>query len=118
MALQYPDHSFISEGLYRIAAVDLKHYKAKVTFIERDAKFDGMETATEHHIRANLVKPDIRDAARARRQIRLSPCTRRRKSQPTRAPLSSFSLVVAFFPRPSPRCYFICRRLVCATSIP
>ena len=63
MSLQYPDRSFISEGLRRVAGVELENYEGRVAFIELDAELDGMEVPAKNHIRANLVKPSIWDAA-------------------------------------------------------
>ena len=63
MSLQYPDRSFISESLRQVAGVELDDYEEGTSFIELDAEIDGLETVGENHIRANLVKPSIWDAA-------------------------------------------------------
>jgi KaiC/GvpD/RAD55 family RecA-like ATPase len=63
MSLQYPDRGFIYEGMRRVAGVELGKYEGRVVFIELDAELDGMEAPIGNHIRANLVKPSIWDAA-------------------------------------------------------
>jgi len=63
MSLQYPDHSFIVAGLQSIAQLDLNDYADKIAFIELDATLAGMSDPTGNHFRANLVKPQIWNAA-------------------------------------------------------
>ncbi len=63
MTLQYPDHSFIISGLKNIADLDLAEYEDKTVFIELDATLDGMTELENGRFQANVVKPDVWDAA-------------------------------------------------------
>lgn len=63
MSLQYPTHEFIITGLKNVAQLDLSEYRSQVAFIELDIAQDGMISSGKNHIKANLVKPDIWDAA-------------------------------------------------------
>lgn len=63
MSLQYPDHSFIAAGLNNIAQLDLDEYQDRVAFVELDATLDGMTAPVGNRFKANVVKPDVWDAA-------------------------------------------------------
>lgn len=63
MSLQYPDHSFIAAGLKNIAQLDLDEYQDRVAFIELDATLEAMTQPVGHRFQANVVKPDVWDAA-------------------------------------------------------
>lgn len=63
MSLQYPDHSFIASGLKNIAHLDLADYEDKIAFIELDAALEGMSEVVDGRFKANVVKPDVWDAA-------------------------------------------------------
>jgi len=63
MSLQYPDHSFIVAGLKSVARLDLDDYADKIAFIELDATLESMSDPTGNRFRANVVKPQIWDAA-------------------------------------------------------
>ncbi|MBN1451575.1 MAG: hypothetical protein JW963_11215 [Anaerolineales bacterium] len=63
MPLQYPDRSFITESLKNIAQLDLDEYQDKVAFIELDATQDDMTLPAGNRFKANVVKPNVWDAA-------------------------------------------------------
>lgn len=63
MSLQYPDHSFIASGLKNIAHLDLADYQAKTAFIELDAELETVGEVAGNRFKANVVKPDVWDAA-------------------------------------------------------
>jgi len=63
MSLQYPDHSFIFAGLKRIAQLDLYNYSDRIAFIELDATLEGMAEPIGNRFKANVVKPQVWDAA-------------------------------------------------------
>ena len=63
MSLQYPSTDFINESLKTVAALDINAYADKVAFISLDATLDGMTDPTGNVFKANLVKPEIWDAA-------------------------------------------------------
>lgn len=63
MSLQYPDYSFIVAGLKSVADLDLADYPNQIVFIELDATLDDMSAPTENSFKANLVKPQVWDAA-------------------------------------------------------
>lgn len=70
VSLQYPSHTFIAEGLRRVAGLDLSAFADKVAFVELDAEMEGMEEVGPHHLKANLVKPPLwTEALRAARQM-------------------------------------------------
>jgi KaiC/GvpD/RAD55 family RecA-like ATPase len=66
MSLQYPDHSFIVSGLKKIAHLDLDEYQERVAFIELDAALETMTEPAGNRFKANVVKPEVWDAALAR----------------------------------------------------
>jgi KaiC/GvpD/RAD55 family RecA-like ATPase len=66
MSLQYPDHSFIVTGLKKIAQLDLDEYQDRVAFVELDATLDTMTEPVGNRFKANVVKPDVWDAAHER----------------------------------------------------
>ena len=63
MSLQYPDHSFIVEGLKKISQLNLDLYQDRIAFIELDPSIDGLSPANGNRFKANVVKPDVWDAA-------------------------------------------------------
>jgi KaiC/GvpD/RAD55 family RecA-like ATPase len=63
MSLQYPSHEFIISGLKKVAQLDLAEYATRSAFVELDATLEGIVTVTGHHLKANLVIPDIWDTA-------------------------------------------------------
>lgn len=63
MSLQYPDHSFIAAGLKNVAQLDLDDYQHRVAFIELDATLEAMTPPTGNRFKANVVKPNVWDAA-------------------------------------------------------
>ncbi len=63
MSLQYPDHSFIAAGLKNLSQLDLDEYKHKISFIELDATLEDMTPPMDNRFRANVVKPEVWDAA-------------------------------------------------------
>lgn len=63
MSLQYPSTDFIYESLKSVAGLDLNQYADRVAFISLDAAIEGMEAPEGNVFKANLVKPDIWDAA-------------------------------------------------------
>ena len=63
MSLQYPDHSFIAASLENLVELDLQEYQDKVVFIELDASIEDMTPLEGNRFRANVVKPDVWDAA-------------------------------------------------------
>ena len=72
MSLQYPSTDFIYESLKTVAGLDLNEYHDRVAFISLDATIDGMGPVEDNIFRANLVKPEIWDAA-LERAISLVP---------------------------------------------
>jgi len=63
MSLQYPDHRFIAAGIKKVAQLDLDNYKNYTAFIELDTSLEGIHKLGKNHIIANVVKPEIWDAA-------------------------------------------------------
>jgi len=63
MSLQYPDHSFIVEGLKKISQLNLDLYQDRIAFIELDPSIDGLSPKDGNRFKANVVKPDVWDAA-------------------------------------------------------
>jgi KaiC/GvpD/RAD55 family RecA-like ATPase len=63
MALQYPSTDFIRESLKIITGLQLEEYRQRVVFLSLDAASDGMTEPEGNIIRANLIKPDVWDAA-------------------------------------------------------
>jgi len=63
MSLQYPSTDFIYESLKTVAGLDLNQYREKVSFISLDAGIDSMTHPKGNAFKANLVKPEIWDAA-------------------------------------------------------
>jgi len=63
MSLQYPSRDFIFSSLKTVTGLDLSDYLEKVAFISLDATIDGIDPLHDHAFKANLVKPDIWDAA-------------------------------------------------------
>lgn len=63
MSLQYPRTDFIYESLKTVAGLDLDAYADRVAFISLDASLEGMNEPAGNVFKANLVKPDIWDAA-------------------------------------------------------
>ncbi len=63
MSLQYPSRDFLLTSLRNVAGIDLSLYKGRVAFIQLDATIDAMEDVDAEGFRANLVKPDVWDAA-------------------------------------------------------
>jgi len=63
MSLQYPDHSFIVEGLKKISQLDLDSYQDRIAFIELDPTLKKLTPAEGNRFKANVVKPDVWDAA-------------------------------------------------------
>jgi KaiC/GvpD/RAD55 family RecA-like ATPase len=63
MSLQYPDHSFIAAGLKNIARLNLDEYTDRIAFIELDATLEGMTEPAGNHFKANVVKPQVWEAA-------------------------------------------------------
>ncbi|MCD6425013.1 MAG: hypothetical protein J7L35_05865 [Anaerolineales bacterium] len=63
MSLQYPDHSFVAAGLKRVSQLDLGDYQEQTAFIELDAELDGITPPQGNRFKANVVKPEIWDAA-------------------------------------------------------
>ena len=63
MSLQYPSTDFIYESLKTVAGLDLHDYRDRVAFISLDATIDDMGPVEGNIFRANLVKPDVWDAA-------------------------------------------------------
>jgi KaiC/GvpD/RAD55 family RecA-like ATPase len=63
MSLQYPSTDFIYESLKTVAGLDLDAYSDRAAFISLDASLEGMNAPAGNVFKANLVKPDIWDAA-------------------------------------------------------
>ena len=63
MSLQYPSHEFIMAGLKKVTQLDLDEYKKRVVFIELDITQEEIVFISAIRFKANLVKPDIWDAA-------------------------------------------------------
>lgn len=63
MSLQYPNHSFIATSLKNICNLDINQYKEHTAFIELDVSSESMSRIEGNHFKANLVKPDVWDAA-------------------------------------------------------
>ena len=63
MSLQYPSTNFINESLKTVAGLDIDAYADKVAFISLDATLEGMTAPIGNVFKANLVEPDIWDAA-------------------------------------------------------
>jgi len=63
MSLQYPDHHYIIGGLKNIDQIDLDDYAEQLAFIELDADFEDMTSPMGNRFKANVVKPNVWDAA-------------------------------------------------------
>lgn len=63
MSLQYPTQDFVFESMESITGLDLNAYQQKVVFLSLDVGIEGMTEPEGNVIRANLVKPDIFNAA-------------------------------------------------------
>jgi KaiC/GvpD/RAD55 family RecA-like ATPase len=63
MSLQYPDHSFIAASLKSVTQLDLDDYKDRIVFIELDASLEGLTRPAGNHFKANVVIPEVWDAA-------------------------------------------------------
>ncbi len=63
MSLQYPDHSFIVSGLQNVSGLNLDDYADQTAFIELDATLETMSAPVGNHFSANMVKPQVWDAA-------------------------------------------------------
>jgi KaiC/GvpD/RAD55 family RecA-like ATPase len=63
MSLQYPSTDFIHESLRTVTGLDLDSYADKVAFISLDASMEAMTAPSGNSFKANLVKPDVWDAA-------------------------------------------------------
>lgn len=63
MSLQYPSTDFIYESLKIVAGLDLNEYTDRVAFILLDAALDGLNAPDDNVFKANLVKPEVWDAA-------------------------------------------------------
>ena len=63
MSLQYPDHNFIVSSLKSITHLDLEDYKDRIAFIELDVSQESLAVVANNRVKANVVKPDIWDAA-------------------------------------------------------
>ena len=63
MSLQYPTRDFIFSSLKTVGDMDLNDYAEHAAFIELDPAHDGMAAPANGGFKANLVKPDIWEAA-------------------------------------------------------
>ena len=63
MSLQYPDHSFIAASLKAVSQLDLGDYQEQTAFIELDAELEGITPPQGNRFKANVVKPEVWDAA-------------------------------------------------------
>ena len=63
MSLQYPSHEFIIAALKQVAQLDLGEYSDRVVFLELDISQKDVVLADPNHLKANLVIPEIWDAA-------------------------------------------------------
>ncbi len=63
MSLQYPSPDFVHASMKNVAQLDLDEYRDRIAFIALDATIEGMEAPEGNRFRANVVKPDIWDAA-------------------------------------------------------
>ncbi len=63
MSLQYPTHEFIVSGLKKINQLELAEYGDRSAFLELDASLESLEMEAIHHLKANLVIPDVWDGA-------------------------------------------------------
>jgi len=63
MSLQYPSRDFIATGLDMIGNLDLDDYTGRFVFIYLDVTIPEMEEPNRDGFRANLLKPDVWDAA-------------------------------------------------------
>lgn len=63
MSLQYPDHSFIKSSIETLTHLDLGEYQEQMAFISLDVSLDGVQEAGKNHLKANVVKPEIWNAA-------------------------------------------------------
>jgi KaiC/GvpD/RAD55 family RecA-like ATPase len=63
MSLQYPSPDFVYASMKNVAGLDLNDYNDRIAFIALDATIEGMEAPEGNRFRANVVKPEIWDAA-------------------------------------------------------
>ena len=61
MPLQYPSTDFVVQSMQRTAGVELGEFSDRIAFIELATELQDMEPPEGHHIRANLVIPDVWD---------------------------------------------------------
>lgn len=59
ISLQYPDQTFIAEGIKNISGIDIEDYREKTIFVQLDVEIPGYETVSKNLIKANMVKPEI-----------------------------------------------------------
>ncbi len=63
MSLQYPSPDFVYASMKNVAGLDLNDYQDRIAFIALDATIEGLEPPEGRRFRANVVKPEIWDAA-------------------------------------------------------
>lgn len=61
--LQYPSREFSEKALRSVGGIEMKDYADRVAFIQLDPTISTMERVNEDTIKANLLKPDVWDAA-------------------------------------------------------
>lgn len=66
MSLQYPSPDFVYASLEKVAGLNLDDYNEHIAFIALDASLEGMTPVEGRRFRANMVKPDVWDAALTR----------------------------------------------------
>lgn len=66
MSLQYPNRDFIATGLDMIGNINLDDYSGRFVFIYLDVTISDMEEPKNDDFRANLLKPEVWDAAIAK----------------------------------------------------
>ena len=65
MSLQYPSPDFVYTSIEKVANLNLDDYRDHIAFIALDASLEGMTPVEGRRFRANVVKPEIWDAALA-----------------------------------------------------
>ena len=63
MSLQYPSTDFLAASLKAATHLDLAEYADHAAFVELDTSRSDWEQVGDRHLRANMVKPDVWDAA-------------------------------------------------------
>jgi len=63
IALQYPEMEFVQTSLKRLCDLNVDEYPKNIAYIQFDHDIDTYGKSGENVLKANMLKPDIRDKA-------------------------------------------------------